>query len=488
LNRKLLLILGVVAFLAIIITPLLLGTLFKRQPKNLEGIPRQSAKPLVVWNLFDPEDAFTGAIQQYQTNHPNVRIEYLQFNNLKEYENLLLNQLAEGTGPDVVALQNSWFLKYRKKLSPLPTGLQQMSTDRFRQTFVGITADDLILKDESGKEQIYGVPLFVDTLALYYNSSHFRDYVPTATAPASTWLEITKQVQKLNHPDNSFERFLISGLAAGRADNLRNALPFLYLLFIQNKTQLFTENLQSVVLDTQQGLDPLTQESFYPALNALKFYTSFALPDYAHYAWNDLITRRTPQELELGVFAKGRLAMMTGFSSDYEKIKESINQKKQGGVSSMNVSDIKITSIPQLTREGRDAYAEYFPLAVSRNSTRKETAWDFVLFLSQRENAQNYFLKTHKPTARLDLVEEQSQDPIYGIFALQASFAKSLPVLDSSAYQKIFTEAINSIIEGRQTPQDALRIARGKLQCVLDQFNNIPGKLGTDCFNQAKLD
>lgn len=76
---------------------------------------------LVYYKLFDDEDVMKPLIQQYQSAHPNVTIVYKKYTDPVEYENLIINELAQGEGPDVFSMPNYWFLRNVKKLTPMPT-------------------------------------------------------------------------------------------------------------------------------------------------------------------------------------------------------------------------------------------------------------------------------------------------------------------------------------------------------------------------------
>ena len=64
------------------------------------------AVELVYYKMFDEEDVIKPLIQQYQSDHRNVKITYRKFTDLEEYQDLIVNELAEGEGPDIFSVPN----------------------------------------------------------------------------------------------------------------------------------------------------------------------------------------------------------------------------------------------------------------------------------------------------------------------------------------------------------------------------------------------
>jgi len=401
---------------------------------------------LNYYKMFDDSDVLEPIIAQYEAAHPGLNINYRQFTDFDEYQNLILNEMAEGEGPDIFSMQNTWFTRNYKKLEPMPQ--QFGSPADFAATFVDVAYNDLVRTDQNGIEQVYGMPLTVDTLALYYNKDHFEDRIPNRGKPADTWEGIKEDVVLLNKEDNSFERFEVAGIAMGRADNISRGVDILYLLFLQYGVDFYNENISQATFAGQQG-----GIASYPALEALDFFVSFADEKQKHYSWNQFITDLSSEEKELDAFVRGKVSMMVGFSYSYDEILNTIEILKSKGVKTIDPSAIKIAAIPQIfdpdvSTEKRVTYANYFAEAVSRNSEHSDIAWDFLIELTKKENLQHYFDKVHKPTSRRDMIGAQKKDPIYGVFADQIGFAESFPIIDYYTYKRIFTEVITKANDG----------------------------------------
>lgn len=446
----------------------------KEKPKVVE---------LVFWNLYDPNDTFSGQIQAFQSQNSNVRIVYKKFENEEEYEQLLINEIAEGEGPDIFAIHHSWVPKHQGKISPMPVDV--MVPDIYRETFFDVTGEVLIREDEEGFEQIYGIPLFVDTLALYYNKSIFRDGIQSTSKPDDTWEGIKEQVFTLTETNNSAERFALSGIGIGRADNVRHAIDVMSLLLIQNETQVYDETFSQSIINNKQGTVEGTGKAFYPGRESLKLYTSFALPSYKHYSWNQMITGYQPEQQEIGVFLRGKTAMIFGYSSLYQELLAVLEGKRRNQEETIRVDDIGVAEVPQFmpkTEKGqKDALANFYPLTVSRNSEDAAIAWEFLHFLASAEGAKEYHQKTNKPTARFDLIDDQVSEDIFGAFARQVPYSKTLTTLDQDDFSVIISEAINSVAKAKSDSEDAMALVETRLSCIAKKFQG--EEADADCTN-----
>lgn len=420
--------------------------------KNYAGVV------LTYYKVFDDSDVIEPLINEFIQSHPGLEINYKKFSDFEEYKNTILNELADGDGPDIFSMQNTWFTSNTGKLSPMPESLvpeEKNVVGVFKDLFVNVAYDDLVLTDKEGIPRVYALPMTVDTLALYYNKSHFEDRIPTNGKPSTTWDGIKDDVVKLKKEDNSFERFEVAGIAMGRADNISRAVDVLYLLFLQHGVKFYNQNVSAV---TFAGKDL----SVSPAMQALKLLVSFSDPDQKNFTWNEFVVNDDSGAKEVEAFARGKVSMIIGYSYTYDDIVNEINVLSAKGVKTIDKSDIQIAPIPQLedpdvSSEKRVTYASYFAETVSRNSEHSELAWEFLVFLTQKDSLEHYFDKLHKPTSRRDMIDEQRKHPIYGIFASQIGFAESFPIVDYYVYKDLFEEMINNASDNGVASIDLLK-------------------------------
>lgn len=395
---------------------------------------------LNYYKVFDDNEILDPILRQYETEHPGLKINYRKFSDFNEYQRVILNEMAEGGGPDIFSMQNTWFLSNYKKLAPLPSDFGKPAD--FGATFVDVAYKDLIRVDQNGREQVYGMPMTVDTLALYYNKAQFEDRIPARGRPSKTWEGIKDDVILLNKLNDGLSRFEVAGIAMGRSDNISRGVDVLYLLMLQYGTKFYNGNFSQATFAGQQGTG-----SLYPGIEALKLLVSFADEKQRHYSWNEYMVADPTGNKEIEAFAKGQVSMIFGYAYTYNDIVNEIKALDYKGGTLINPKDIGVAPAPQIydpdvSSNKRVTYANYFAETVSRNSKYPDVAWDFLIELTKKKNLDYYFSKTHKPTSRRDMIEEQKKDPIYGVFALQIGYAESFPVLDYYIYKSLFSDVI----------------------------------------------
>lgn len=480
----------------ILVAPILFsGCLTPKCPKATDNIPGTSTfrsdcpyeeesatttgvRELDFYFVYDNTDDFKEQIQAFQSQNPGLVVRTKKFVNLEEYENLLINEIAEGEGPDVFMIHNSWITKHAKKLYPLP--LDQpivMNADLFRQTFFQAAADDLIID-----EQIYGMPLSIDNLAVFYNKSFFKDLIATSDQPGELWEDIKEQVFTLTKKNNSPERFSLAGIALGRSDNISSAVDILLGMMLEYGTEFYDEKEENAVFANSQTAGTGGVEK--PGVEAFELFTSFGLPSYKNYSWNEYITGFSPEDKEINPFVRGKVAMIIGYPYLYDTIVAYIQNQQSLGNDHIDVDDVGISTFPQLVTSAeatsRDTYTSYFPLVVARTTDMPQEAWSFIQFLTSADAQQTYHKKTNRPTSRKDMVADQQTEALFGTFAYQAPFSKSYKIYDQEAYYKVFSDAIQDVIDNISTPEDALEDAQTKITCILKKEKEIID-IGTDC-------
>lgn len=421
----------------------------------------EATKPITLtfWQTFDDSDAYSEIIQKYQVLHPNITIEYKKFR-YEEYENELLNAWAEDRGPDIFSIQNTWIKKYQTKLTPMPaeitmaymveTGtikkevVPQMQTNKsltirdLKNNFVDVVSSDVVLDD--GK--IYGLPLSVDTLALYYN----RDLLNSAgitNAPKYWNKEFQQIIKKLTKQDPK-KGLVQSGVALGTSKNISRFSDILSVLMMQNGAIMTSGNQV-----TFNSIPPTMSGGYNPGLEALRFYTDFANPNKEVYCWNNDM----PNSIE--AFTSGSLAMFFGYSFNLDQIRAQAPKLNFG-----------IAKLPQI--EGNSVeinFANYWVNSVSKKSKYPNESWDFIQFLTKEENAKTYLEKTKKPTALKSLINTQKDDEYLGIFSEQVLSAKSwYHGKNINDAESAIGEMINLAVTAADKLQDVLSDGASKVQ------------------------
>jgi ABC-type glycerol-3-phosphate transport system substrate-binding protein len=419
----------------------------------------EAAYSLEFWNVFDKTDDIKPLLTEFK-NQTGIKVNYRSFTDMAEYRKTLLMELAAGQGPDILAINNAWIPNYRDLLTPLPEKDLNFTVKKLKENFVDAVAQGVILKEKipasdaklgrKAGEVIYGLPMYVDTLALFYNKELMRNVLSKPyAAPELTWAGVRNDVEQLAATDEKdVEGFRLAGVALGRTDNIARGLDIFYALYSEFGGKDFA------LVSREKGTD-FSGKAAQPLTAALDFFTGFSRnSQYKYYSWNAKIGVDS-EEKEINAFARGKVAMVAGYSYQYEEIKSLIQQLTKSGKKPIAVDSLGVSAFPQVldpkSGNPKTALANYFALSVAKNSKYPQAAWQLILHLTSKDSLTQYNKATHKPTSRRDLIEAQRDDATYGIFAEQAVYATALSIADDEKAATVIGDAINSVADGEMT-------------------------------------
>jgi ABC-type glycerol-3-phosphate transport system substrate-binding protein len=423
---------------------------------------KEKIQPVTLnyWRVWDGQDAFNDIISAYNALHSNITINYRKLR-YEEYEQELIDGFAEDRGPDIFSVNAGWLRRYQSKISPLPeqttmaysviTGTlqkqetvelrasQSITAKQLKENYVDVAADNAIV---DGK--IYGLPLSVDTMVVFYN----RDLLNSAgiTEIPRYWDEkFLSDVKKLTKQDKD-GKIVQSGTALGTAGNIERYSDILSLIMMQNGAEMITPE---GVVSFHRLPAAESDKSYVPGLEALRFYTDFANPVKEVYAWN----KDLPNSLE--AFINGRLAFFFGYSYHLPQIKA-------------RAPRLNLGISPMLQIEGNPTtvnFANFWLETVSAKSKYQNEAWDFIQFATNAENVKSYLTTAQRPTALRALINEQTNDENLAVFANQLLTARAwYKGKDYNAAEVIMGDMIDqALVDPKQMPK-LMETAARKIQ------------------------
>jgi len=362
---------------------------------SCSGQKKPSATPinLVMWGVFDDESVYKPIIDQYRQLYPNVTITYVK-KSYDEYEKETVDALAGNRGPDIWMIRNDWVYQHQDKLVPMTKGLLQKSTNDPRNDIVIYTDTfpDIAVKDNIINGKILGLPLSIDTLAVYYNKEHFtevqrdlyaatkNDIAALFNYPPNNWEEFLKMSELLTKKDAS-GNIVRSGAAIGTALKTPYATDILVAMMLQNKTEMVSADKLTAMFNL-----PITKgtgELVYPGTEALKFYTSFSKPGNENYMWND-----TMNEAVLA-FMEGKTSMMINYAYIRNRLEQEAPNLRYA-----------VGPLPQIAGATESVdYASYYTETVTNNSKNPEAAWQFINYMFNTGLGE-YLAATRKPSPK----------------------------------------------------------------------------------------
>ena len=432
----------------IVVAALLIGGFFVVR-QILKATQKPQTVTLTYWGLWESESIIKPLIEEYQSAHPDVKINYI-FQSPREYRERLQNALSQSKGPDIFRIHNTWVPMFKTDLSPIPSDVYSASA--FESAFYPVAKSDLRL----GPNYV-AVPLEIDGLAMYVNDSLFSD---AGLTPPTSWEELRRTAIDLSVCDSengtcsSGDKILVSGVALGTADNVDHWPDILATLMLQN----------NVNLNSPAGR---------PAEEALQFYTIFNRSDHL---WDSTLPNSTQ------AFAGGKLAIYFAPSWRVFDI-QSLNRQLK-----FSVHPLPQLPLDPARGEKPITWATYWAEAVNAKSPYQKQSWDFLKFLTSSSSLQKLYQTASltrafgEPYPRGDMADQLKTAPYVGAYVSQAPSARSWylasdtydgPTGINSLLSKYFADSINSVNQGRSATEAVQTLNTGVNQ-VLSRYGLAP--------------
>ena len=410
---------------------LLLGVflvVFKRPASDTSKVD------LKVWVVAGKE-ALTQMGQAYTENiHKNVSLRF-ETVDAANYEDRWFSALAAGEGPDIVMIHNRALPKLQKTLSP--AYVTQLTIDGFRNLFPQVAEEEFTSQD-----QVYALPLYMDTLLMYYN----RDLLDQAgiTQLPKTWNDLQNAITKLVSLNPRGQIIRAAAAIGGSKKTIVTAVDILNLLMLQTGVKM-TDSDHAQAIFGGSGAGGLGQQAF-------NFYLKFSNPNYPYYTWND------DQPDYVQSFAGGKTAIIF----DYYARKSDIKKKNA-------FLNFAVAPMPQPAGATVDVnYADYWGLAVSKQSRNPNWAWDFVLYAATTpDNAIAYATAANQLPALRSLIANNFTNQELAVPAKQALTARSWYQADENQIQRIFSQAIQNVLSGKTESREALSQANDQISQLM---------------------
>ena len=426
---------------------------------------------LEYWRVFDDDDALDDIIKAYRETHPNVSIDVVK-KRYEEYEDELLRSFAEGNGPDIFSVHNTWLGTYQSLATPMPDSVElvyqevtgglkseviavireeeTMSIRDLETNFVDVVAEDVVRSYQpdsktAAEDKIWALPYSVDTLALFYNKDILNS--EGIAEPPTSWSEFQEAVQEISLLDLDGD-VVQSGAALGTTENVERAFDIVSILMMQNGTPMTSSSGKASFSEVPEG----SSSRVPPALSALEFYTDFANPVKVVYSWNE------GMDSSFDEFANGTTAFFLGYSYHIPLLRAQSPKL-----------NFDITPLPQISDSRTVNYANYWVETVSKDSDYSDYAWDFIQFAASAEQVTSYLDEADRPTALRSLINTQSDDLDLSVFANQVLTANSwYRGNDAAVTEEAFLDLIDAYLAGSDEPDHDLSVAQSKVNQTYD--------------------
>ena len=413
---------------------------------------------LTYYKLYENQENMNELFTEFRKKYPYVNVQYRKFTDSDIYFETILNEFAEGRGPDVFSVPNWWVKPNYLKLQEAPANI--VNPQVYREIFLDIASTDNIILDTNNTEHIYGMPMSVDTLAVYYNKSHYEAAIPERGRPANTWLGMQSDARILNFKQNN--TLIRSITPLGNPNFNTKDIDVLYTRILQSGEPFYNKNATSSIFAKSMEIE-----------NIFKYHLSFADYKSPNYSTNENIVDPNNPNKEVEAFLTGKTSMIFGYSHLYKDLLSVHTALKRAGNDVINISDIQITEMPQENaNQEKVAYANYFTEVVSKNSKNSFEAWALISNMISKPSLEKLYSKDFKPTSRRDMIPTQRSNRIYFPFVNQLGYAKSLPISDDAKYREILSETLTQAINDpnyKITTRKFMSNAQAEINQVLSQ-------------------
>lgn len=420
----------------VLILSIILGFLFWKFIPNITSLfgKNQSRGPvtLTYWGLWEDDNLIKPLLVEYQKQHPNIVINYVRQSSVN-YRTRAQTQAREGVGPDVFMIHNSWLPMFQTDLSSAPA--EVFTPADYKNMFYPVAYDSFVRGNS-----IYGAPMEVDGLALFYNEDILN---AIGGKPPKNWQEFIDTATKMTVRDASGIK--TAGAAMGTAGNVDHWSDILGLLLFQ-----------------QPGVD-LNNLATPQVAEVLRFYTGF-VTDPRKKTWDVNLPKSTD------MFAEGRLGFYFAPSWRAHELR----------VANPNLK-FKVVPVPQLVGK-TVGWASFWGQVVPAKSKNTLEAWKFVKYLTSPEAEKLAYQSASQvrlfgePYSQTSLAGELASDPIAGAFVSQGPIYKYW-YLSSATFDggindemiKYFEDGVNATLAGAD-PVTALQTVNSGARQVIDKY------------------
>ncbi len=409
---------------------------------------------ITVWTVQGNEKAVAEVAKIAQKKNPSYKI---QIKGLSEqvFEYQTLFALGARKGPDVWIMPNDWMALHKSKLVAAPDGALDEALFAYEkerpkgatpppepksgrsnaevlvQDYAPIVKNDLV-----EGTNVWGVPLNMDTLAMYYDRTKI-------STPPKTWAELADVAKRFS--TRSGANITRSTVAIGDNTSVNYDLDILSILMLQNGTEMVDTkaNIASFNL-SKTGTAP-------PGTLAIDYYTSFVRPDKETYSWNKSLGR------SLEALKQGKTMVAFGYYTDAADLVD---------------NRIAVAPLPQVNAKDPKTYGRYLVATVTKQAAADEVdeaAWQFVSLFANPDAAEAYATTNQTIPARKDVAARITPVAATEVFLNQVGQATNWQKKEVTEADNALDEALDLILLKGQSPQIGLDVASKRYTTFLQK-------------------
>jgi len=373
------------------------------------------------WGVFMDPEVVQPLIEEYQEANSNVTIEYANkwsngnFVQASDTYRTELNRVLVNNDPvelpDIFMVHNTWAGDYETRSQP--SSVYDFTT--FSNTFYPAAVNDFA---KSGT--VYGVPMWMDTLAIIYNKDLLAD--ADLTEPPTSWPRFKTVAEALTKRNGS--KIEQSGFASGQTTNFSFYFELVNLLLFQN----------GVTVQDAQG-NPIFSTN-PKAVEAVRFFKSFS---DSNSSWDATLKN------DSALFLEEKLVMTIATSW---RLREILKFNESADI---NIN-LGVSQIPQLEGQSQEVinWADYWGNMVTKNRPYTVEAWQFLEWLNEPEQLQKLSQNIENKEghfgmlyARKDMQDELQEDEYLRVYNQSLPFAQTWYMVKGDDVKALFKEMLD---------------------------------------------
>ncbi|RCW41971.1 ABC transporter substrate-binding protein [Paenibacillus prosopidis] len=395
---------------------------------------------------------------------PNVSIEVISTQGIHTEETTDYKaatiKFIEEKKPDIVMLDSEQYktMAADGKLYDLDALIEKEKYDT-----EGLVPGMLDYLRELGGGKLYGLAPSFYSQALFYNKDLFEEYKIEPPTDRMSWNDVIQLARRF--PTDGEEKDRIYGLKMGYSDDLFELAGILTsadgINYVNATQKLMTINSDSWKNAFNTALGALESDTLY--FESMQHQESNMGSTYEEYLLSD-------------PFISGRLAMAIGDFNYINQIKQATNHEK---VKELVVKNWDMVSVPvgQQFPDQSNMMAFHNVLAITADSPNKETAWEFLKYLSSDEYARVKSKSNHYNglPVRTKYIKDDEGRNYAAFYSLKPSTFNSykdfekLPENFWMEFRNVAQQELQKVKEGTAALEETLELLQVKGQELLEK-------------------
>ncbi len=425
-NKIIFAIIWVILFILIIFAALNLRSSSEPNVQNAN-----SAWGFNIWMVWDESSNLDDFLAEFKTANPryasktNINIE--TFSDYESYFYALVSAFSKWQWPDMFTLNNSEQSLLEDNIIGIDPTL--ISPSDFRKAYKWVFSDDLISRTGDGIEFLKWIPVWYESLWVFYNRRYFK------AADFDSWTSLWSAIGKL-YDKNKWE---LVPLGLWAVDATVHA------------GDIFTQMLTS---SSDGGLDTLWTQAISQALKTYESYGDISWDN----AYNSLSSRNLWKN-NLDLFSLWEVAAVIWYPRTLRDIDEKWYKK----------TFLLATPFPSYVWTDHKTLINYDYFVINKNSNDVDFALDLLQFMITDQWAEDYleafpYYLPAKISLEDDMLEEKIDDNynlVYKDFYDRDSILTSF----NTGIKQIYDREILTVISDPSLSQSRFNTMKSSLLC-----------------------